>query len=131
VGTLFVVHLIAVIICLALGRNLPGSRETAQSFDSRTRPNVFWVTTVKEKLLNDPSVGVGICSDGASGLSSRASLGSFVAKDANARGMQVRPGIGVFLFCIVFVPLYLIVRKALPAVPVASFNRAPNRAGRH
>ena len=40
----------------------------------------------------------------------------FVAKDAKARGMNpVGWGIGAFLFTIVAVPLYLIVRK--PIVP--------------
>jgi hypothetical protein len=38
----------------------------------------------------------------------------FVAQDANRRGMNgVLWGIGVFLLCIVFLPLYLILRKPL------------------
>lgn len=44
-----------------------------------------------------------------------------VAQDANRRGMNgVLWGLGVFLFCIVFVPLYLIVRKPLPTASVSA-----------
>ncbi len=40
----------------------------------------------------------------------------WVASDANKRGMNgVLWGIGVFLLCIVFLPIYLIVRKPLLA----------------
>ena len=41
-----------------------------------------------------------------------------VAQDANKRGMNgVLWGIGVFLLCIVFLPLYLIVRKPMFIAP--------------
>jgi drug/metabolite transporter (DMT)-like permease len=41
-----------------------------------------------------------------------AGIGVWVATDANKRGMNgVLWGIGVFLLCIVFLPIYLIVRK--------------------
>ncbi|HYP04993.1 MAG TPA: hypothetical protein VER03_02060 [Bryobacteraceae bacterium] len=39
-------------------------------------------------------------------------IGIVVAKDANSRGMEGTAwGLGVFLLCIVFLPLYLVVRK--------------------
>ena len=42
----------------------------------------------------------------------------WVASDANKRGMSgTLWGIGVFLLCIVFLPIYLIVRKPLLAQP--------------
>jgi hypothetical protein len=45
-------------------------------------------------------------------------LAIFVAQDANKRGMSgVGWGIGTFLLCIVFLPLYLIVRKPLLMPP--------------
>jgi hypothetical protein len=48
----------------------------------------------------------------------------FVATDANKRGMNgLLWGIGVFLICIIFLPLYLVVRKPVaeehPASTVA------------
>lgn len=42
----------------------------------------------------------------------------WVATDANKRGMNgILWGIGVFLLCIVFLPIYLIVRKPVLAQP--------------
>jgi zinc-ribbon domain len=43
----------------------------------------------------------------------------WVASDANKRGMNgIAWGIGVFLLCIVFLPIYLIVRKPLLPQPL-------------
>jgi hypothetical protein len=57
-----------------------------------------------------------------------------VAQDANKRGMNgVLWGIGVFLLCIVFLPLYLIVRKpVLMAAPPGNYPppAAPGGPGR-
>jgi hypothetical protein len=47
-----------------------------------------------------------------------AAIAIWVATDANKRGMNgIGWGIGVFLLCIVFLPIYLIVRKPLQAQP--------------
>lgn len=47
-----------------------------------------------------------------------AAIAIWVATDANKRGMNgVGWGIGVFLFCIVVLPIYLITRKPLLAQP--------------
>jgi len=47
-----------------------------------------------------------------------AAIAIWVAIDADKRGMNgVLWGIGVFLLCIVFLPIYLIVRKPLLAQP--------------
>ena len=44
----------------------------------------------------------------------------FIARDANRRGMNgLLWGLGVFLICIVFLPLYLIVRKPILHAPPA------------
>jgi hypothetical protein len=48
-----------------------------------------------------------------------------VAQDANKRGMNgVLWGIGVFLFCIVFLPLYLIVRRPILMAPPPGYPAA-------
>ena len=48
------------------------------------------------------------------GLVIAAIVGFLVAQDANKRGMNGAGwGIGTFLFCIIFLPLYLIMRKPL------------------
>jgi hypothetical protein len=48
------------------------------------------------------------------GLVIVAIIGFFVAQDANKRGMNGPAwGFGIFLLCIIFLPLYLIVRKPL------------------
>ena len=50
----------------------------------------------------------------AAGMLMAAIVGVFIAKDASKRGMnEFGWGIGVFLALIVFLPLYLIVRKPL------------------
>ncbi len=50
-------------------------------------------------------------------------LAAVVASDANRRGMNgILWGVGVFLLCIVFLPLYLIMRS--PAQPTASTVQA-------
>ena len=58
-------------------------------------------------------------------------LAVVVAQDANKRGMSgVLWGIGVFLLCIVFLPLYFIVRKPLlvpPGYPGAAYPAGPGR----
>lgn len=58
------------------------------------------------------------------GLAIAATAGVLVAKDATARGMSPAWGLGVFLLCLVFLPLYLLLRKPLvrdtPATPVHS-----------
>ena len=64
------------------------------------------------------------------GLVVAAVIAVVVAKDANSRGMSgVAWGIGVFCLCIVFLPLYLIVRKPPLAVnrvqTPASFGSDP------
>jgi zinc-ribbon domain len=47
-----------------------------------------------------------------------AAIAIWVATDANKRGMNgIGWGIGVFLLCIVFLPIYLIVRKPLQVQP--------------
>ena len=59
------------------------------------------------------------------GLCIAAVAGVLVAKDANGRGMNgVGWGLGTFLLCIVFLPLYLIVRRpsissAISLIPAA------------
>lgn len=55
----------------------------------------------------------------------------WVAQDANKRGMNgILWALGVFLFCIVFLPLYLIVRKPIVAVPPPGYPGAPGPGGR-
>jgi hypothetical protein len=59
------------------------------------------------------------------GIVIAAALGIFVAQDANKRGMSgALWGILTFLFCIVFLPLYLIVRKPLLMVPPPGYPGA-------
>jgi hypothetical protein len=43
-------------------------------------------------------------------------LSVWVSLDARKRGMSTRWGIGVFLALIIFLPIYFVVRKPLPAV---------------
>lgn len=53
----------------------------------------------------------------------------WVAQDANRRGMNgILWAIGVFLLCIVFLPIYLIVRKPIVVVapPYPGAGAAPN-----
>ena len=63
-------------------------------------------------------------------------LALFVAQDANKRGMNgVLWGLGTFLLCIIFLPLYLIVRKPVlipppPGYPGAGYPPPPPAAGR-
>lgn len=45
------------------------------------------------------------------GLVIAAAIGFWVATDAKKRGMSFWWGVGTFLICIVFLPLYLIMRK--------------------
>jgi hypothetical protein len=53
------------------------------------------------------------------GLAIAAAIGFWVATDAKKRGMNgVLWGVAVFLVCIVFLPIYLIVRK--PLLPEAT-----------
>jgi hypothetical protein len=55
-----------------------------------------------------------------------------IAQDANQRGMNgVLWGIGVFLLCIVFLPLYLIVRKPIlmAGPPPPGYYPPPPAAG--
>lgn len=50
-----------------------------------------------------------------------------IARDANRRGMNgIVWGLGVFLLCIVFLPIYLIVRKPVLTAPGAA-NVPPSR----
>jgi len=52
------------------------------------------------------------------GLVIAALIAFWVASDAKKRGMNgIGWGIGVFLICIIFLPIYLIVRKPLLAQP--------------
>jgi hypothetical protein len=65
------------------------------------------------------------------GLAIAAVIGILVAKDANARGMEGTAwGIGVFMLCIVFLPVYLIVRKPLPSQAPPSLPRTLPRTSR-
>ncbi len=61
------------------------------------------------------------------GLVIAAVIGFWVASDAKKRGMSFWWGVGTFLVCIIFLPLYLIVRKPLLT---AGGNSAGN-AGLH
>lgn len=53
------------------------------------------------------------------GIMIAAVIGILVGVDASKRGMNsIGWGIGTFLLCIVFLPLYLIVRKPVMGTPV-------------
>jgi hypothetical protein len=55
-----------------------------------------------------------------------AAIAIWVATDANKRGMNgIGWGIGVFLLCIVVLPIYLIVRKPLQTSPPYGYPPAP------
>jgi zinc-ribbon domain len=55
-----------------------------------------------------------------------AAIAIWVATDANKRGMNgIVWGVGVFLLCIVFLPIYLIVRKPIQAPPPYGYPTAP------
>jgi|SRR5580700_9013353 hypothetical protein len=53
-------------------------------------------------------------------------LAIFVAQDANKRGMNgVLWGLGVFFLCIVFLPVYLMVRKPVVMAPPPGYPGVP------
>lgn len=60
------------------------------------------------------------------GLCLAAVVGFLVAQDANKRGMSgVGWGVATFLFCIVFLPLYLLMRKPLLSQSIPALQFAP------
>ncbi len=60
------------------------------------------------------------------GLAIAATIAVVIARDANRRGMMGPLwGLGVFLLLIVFLPLYLIVRKPLREEPTAAASPTP------
>lgn len=73
--------------------------------------------------MNDSALGIQIV-----GALAVAAIAFFVAKDANSRGMNgLLWGLGVFFLCIVFLPIYLFVRKPLlaPSAPPAGATQFP------
>jgi hypothetical protein len=59
--------------------------------------------------MNDSALGMQVLAALAA-----AAIAFFVAKDANSRGMNgLLWGLGVFFLCIIFLPIYLFVRKPL------------------
>ena len=73
--------------------------------------------------MNDSALGIQIVAALAAGA-----IAFFVAKDANSRGMNgLLWGLGVFFLCIIFLPIYLFVRKPLmtPSAPPAGAAQFP------
>ena len=63
--------------------------------------------------MNDSALGIRIVAALVA-----AAIAFFVAKDANSRGMNgLLWGLGVFFLYIIFLPIYLFVRKPLLATP--------------
>jgi len=80
--------------------------------------------------MNDSALGIRVVAALAAGA-----IAFFVAKDANSRGMNgLLWGLGVFFLCIIFLPIYLFVRKPLlatpapPPTPAAQFPPPPTGA---